>query len=92
MRTLSLVRSTCVTLNGQLLAVGGYSDSDKRNTNTILRYNPETNSWEVLSRMATLQSECLVAVLPGNRLMVVGGTNETPGFLEELEISTVHVQ
>ena len=64
--------STCVTLNGQLLAVGG-RDSHNKDTNNIYSYDTKTNSWEVISHMPTPRHNCLVTVLPGNKLMVVGG-------------------
>ena len=64
--------STCITLHGQLLAVGG-RHLDNNMTSAIYSYNTGTNSWEVISCMPTPQCKCLVTVLPGNRLMVVGG-------------------
>ena len=70
---LPVCSSSCATLCGQLLAVGGYDDSIKNYTTAIHQYNPATNSWEVISHMPTARSDTLVAVLPGNKLMVVGG-------------------
>ena len=64
--------SSCATLCGQLLAVGG-CDDDNSYTTAIHQYNPATNSWEVISHMPTARCDTLVAVLPGNKLMVVGG-------------------
>ena len=64
--------STCASLHGQLLAVGGES-SDGKETTAIHMYNTTTNSWEVISHMTTPRSQCLVAVLPHNQLIVVGG-------------------
>ena len=64
--------STCASLCGQLLAVGG-KDIAGRIVTAIHTYNPATNSWEVISHMATPRTYCLVAVLPHNELMVVGG-------------------
>ena len=64
--------SACTSLHGQLMAVGGY-DSDGKETTAIHMYNTTTNSWEVISDMATPRRRCLVAVLPHNELMVVGG-------------------
>ena len=64
--------STCVSLHGQLLAVGG-KDSDDKETTAIFMYNITTNSWEVISHMATPRRQCSVAVLPHNELIVVGG-------------------
>ena len=79
--------STCASLQGQLLAVGG-EDLDDEEANTIHTYNTTTNSWEVIGHMATPRSQCLVAVLPYNTLMVVGGY--TPdGLTDSVEIATV---
>ena len=68
--------STCVTLNGQLLAVGG-EGPDKKVTNSIYAYNQETDSWEIITHMPTARYQCLVAILPHNELMVVGGWTGT---------------
>ena len=84
---LPMKRSTCVTLNKQLLAVGG-RDSDAEETNNIYSYNTESNYWEVISHMPTARCRCLVAVLTGNKLMVVGGETNT-GWTDKVEISTV---
>ena len=64
--------STCASLQGRLLTVGG-KDSDDKVTTTIHMYNTTTHSWEVISHMTTPRCHCLVAVLPHNELMVVGG-------------------
>ena len=69
--------SSCATLCGQLLAVGGWDNSFQNHSTAIHQYNPATNSWEVISHMPTARSNTLVAVLPGNKLMVVGGYTST---------------
>ena len=79
--------SSCVTLCGQLLAVGGCDDNFKNFTTAIHQYNPATNSWEVISHMPTARSDPLVAVLPGNKLMVVGGDTDA-SITDEVEIAT----
>ena len=66
-------RSTCTTINGQLLAVGGRVSRYSGHTDAVYRYDPTSNSWEVISHMPTARSLCLVAVLPSSELMVVGG-------------------
>ena len=79
--------SSWVALHGRLLAVGG-RDSDDKQTTAIHMYNPTTNSWEVISHMATPRQRCLVAVLPHNELMVVGGW--TPdGKTDTVEIAII---
>ena len=70
---LPVCSSSCATLCGQLLAVGGSDDSFQNRSTAIHQYNKVTNSWEVISHMPTARNYSLVAVLPGNKLMVVGG-------------------
>ena len=84
---LPVTDSTCVTLNGQLVAVGG-RDSDGKYTNNIYSYDTETSSWEVISHMPTARCQCLATVLPGNKLMVVGGETYT-GDTHKFDITTV---
>ena len=78
--------SSCVTLKGQLLAVGGY-DPHTGVTNTIYSYNTGTKSWEIISHMSTPRRLCLVTALHGNKLMVVlGGRHHD---VDKVEIATV---
>ena len=79
--------STCASLHGQLLAVGGESSDDKHTT-AIHMYNTATNSWEVISHMTTPRSHCSVAVLPHNELMVVGGLT-LDGETDSVEIASI---
>ena len=83
-------RSTCTTLCGQLLAVGG-RDSDYKSTTAIYKYDPVKNSWTVISHMATPRWPSLVAVLPGDKLMVVGGYTPSPSLsgCDVVEIATL---
>ena len=78
---------TCASLQGRLLAVGG-RDSDDKRTTAIHMYNTTTNSWEVISYMATPRDQCLVAVLPQNLLMVVGGGTPN-GETDSVEIASI---
>ena len=63
-------RSSCATLCGQLVAVGGYEPGE--NTSTISVYNETTDSWEAMGNMPTARYRALVAILNG-KMMVVGG-------------------
>ena len=79
----------CVSLHGQLLAVGG-KDQHKKTTTAVHKYNPNIDSWEVISHMETPRSDCYVAILRNNKLMVIGGragTRET----DSVEYVTVHL-
>ena len=66
------METTCVSIHGQLLVIGGL-DSDVKPTTAIHMYNPTTDSWKVISQMGTPRYRCIAAVLPNNQLMVVGG-------------------
>jgi len=81
--------SSCATLCGQLLAVGGCDDNFKNFTTAIHQYNPATNSWEVISHMPTARRSALVAVFPGNKLMVVGGYTDGSTITDQVEIATL---
>ena len=82
-----VIISRCASLHGRLLAVGG-KDSDDKKTTAIHMYNTTTNTWEVISHMTTPRSQCLVAVLPHNQLMVVGGYTLN-GETDSVEIASI---
>ena len=95
-------QQSSATLSGQLLAVGGVIQKDIELAythlvfyNAIYLYNPVTDFWEVTSRFTRARCNCLVAVLPGNKLMVVGGTIDAVGrwtsteLLDKVEIGSV---
>jgi hypothetical protein len=65
-------QSTCAAVNGELVAVGG-RDAEGMTTSSVYNYNTTTNSWNVVSNMPTARTYCLVAVLPTNEMIVVGG-------------------
>ena len=54
------------------MAVGG-RDAEDQTTSAIYKYNPATDSWNIISNMPTARNSCLVAVTPTNEMMVVGG-------------------
>jgi len=81
--------SSCGTLCGQLLAVGGSDNSFQKRTTAIYQYTSATNSWEVISHMPTARSHTLVTVLPGNKLMVVGGRVGFSTTTDAVEIATL---
>ena len=78
-----VTRTMCVSTNGRLLAIGG-KDSDEKPTSAINLYNPTTDSWEVISHMATPRHNCIAAVFSNNQLMVVGGWDS-----DSVELATV---
>ena len=80
--------SPCVSLHGRLVIVGGYI-SDNEESNAIHTYNTVDNSWEVISHMATPHHQSLVAVLPHNELVVVGGSSLASDADDSVEIANI---
>ena len=62
--------SSCATLCGQLVAVGGREAG--KLTSAITGYNETTGSWEAMGNMPTARRLALVAILNW-KMMVVGG-------------------
>ena len=87
---LPVIASTCVTLHGQLLAIGG-SDSNDTPTSDVHIYHPTSNTWEVISKMKISRCWCFAAVFPSNKLMVAGGGTTSSIFskTDSVEIATV---
>ena len=79
-------QSTSATVNGELVAVGGKDAKDKT-TSAIHKYDPTTDSWNVISNMPTARMCCLVAVLPTNEMMVVGGNTTIYSITDKVEIA-----
>ena len=80
-------RSTCAAVNGVLLAVGGCDKGDKPSS-AIHKYNSTADSWNLISNMPTARYYTLVAVLPTNEMMVVGGCTKMKGDdLDTIEIT-----
>ena len=71
-KNLPVTRSTLTTLGGHLLAIGGRSESQDP-TAGVHRYDHQTDSWHVVSKMRNKRSSPLSAVLPEDQLLVVGG-------------------
>ena len=67
-----MYESTCATIHGQLVAVGGCDDSNKRTT-AVHIYDPNTRSWNIISHMTSARSSCYVAVMDTTELLVVSG-------------------
>ena len=47
-----------------------------------------TNFWELINCLPTPRYNCLAVVLPGNKLMVVGGEAGT-GLMDIMEIASI---
>ena len=65
--------STCAAVGGELVAVGGEDTAEYKDTSAVYKYNMISKSWDVITNMPTARNTCLVAVLPTNEMIVVGG-------------------
>ena len=71
---LPTINSMCVTINSdQLLAIGGEDPENMEYVRNIYRYNQTSDVWEIVSKMPTARSSCLVAAVLSKQLIVVGG-------------------
>ena len=84
---LPVVRSSLISFQGQLLAIGGQSGDGA--TSDVRQYNATINSWSVIGHMRMKRYHSLAAVLPNNTLMVVGGRGEAHRLQNNVEIATV---
>ena len=75
-------RSTCTTLNGRVLAVGG-QDSHGTRTADVYMYNADSDSWPLVGNMSTARFLCLVVGLR-DYIVVVGGKTSSVevGYLQ----------
>ena len=80
--------SSCAAVNGELLAVGG-RDKDQKPTAAIHKYNPTTDSWDLTSNMPSARFCSLIAVLPTNVMVVVGGSTQSFDNLSIVEVVQV---
>ena len=69
---LPVTKSTCISFQNQLLAIGG-QDKNGDPTNKIWMYETVAKSWVEFGECEVARSQCYAAVLPGNQLMVAGG-------------------
>ena len=74
--------STPASLCGQLVTVGG------EGVGTIHQYNMTSDSWEDIGCMPTARELSLVVVLPGEKMMVVGGAVGVCNYVDTVEVGT----
>ena len=69
-----LVYATCINYNQYILAVGGW---DSQPSNAVYLFNPNAqagqNPWTCIGQMPMARFDSLCSVLPGERLIVIGG-------------------
>ena len=67
--------ASLATLRGHVLAIGGrgkYAAPSKR----VYIYNSIAKNWKLFGELPTARQDCLVAVLPSDELVVVGGRSK----------------
>ena len=73
-----LVYSCCAAVGKNVLAVGGW---DNKASNGVYRLNPRApvgvNPWSYAGQLAVPRFDCMVAVLPGDRMVVIGGRGQS---------------
>lgn len=84
---LPLAYSTCATVGDELIAVGGI-DKHGGQANTIYMLDSRSSSWKVIGHMPTRKYRTLVAVLPKNKIITVGGWTKT-NSIKNMEIALV---
>ena len=72
-----LVYSSCAAVGSNLLAIGGW---DTKASNGVYLLNPKApvgvNPWSYAGQLAVPRFDCMVTVLPGDRMIVVGGRGQ----------------
>ncbi len=64
--------TTCTSIHDNLIIVGGQKPS-KRPTGDIHRYDPPSNTWELVGAVPSPRYASTVVILPIREIMVVGG-------------------
>jgi serine/threonine protein kinase len=85
---LPVTQSSCESFHGRLLVFGGMIESNGATTAAYM-YNSTTNSWEIIGHMKTGRYNCFTAVLPDNRLMVMGGDIGYGSTTNSVELASV---
>ena len=81
--------TTCVSVRGQLLTLGG-KDTEGKTTSAVYVYDQYTDSWAVVSHMAMPRYCCFAALVTDNQLMVVGGLTDV-GETDSVELATINI-
>lgn len=79
------LKSSIVAFRGGLLAVGGEGE-DGKVTKEVYFYRKDTNWWEEIGELPTSRKFVLSGVLPGDRIMCVGGQSDTSSNVTTVNI------
>ena len=84
----ALKYSHALSLQGSLLAVGGWDDDRVKETSAIHHYQAATENWVKVGELPTAQSTCACAALPSGGFLVAGGSGGT-GRLSRVDMATI---
>ena len=70
---LSVSHPTCLVVQDHLLALGGIEQGRQMDSRAVYDYDFSSKSWKPVVMLPSPAHKLLAAVLPSNRLMVVGG-------------------
>ena len=77
--------ATLAELSGHLLAIGGKHGTWNCTTD-VYRYDPDADSWSIVSQMKKRRSWCLAVTLPEDRLIILGGYARGLNTTDSIEI------
>ena len=89
-KELPVTWSTLTILGGHLVAIGGVNDLDNL-TADIHHYDWQVDSWYIITNMKTKRYFSLVAVLPEDQLIIVGGCDASWRPMDSVEIGSLPV-
>lgn len=79
---------TGVLVGNQLLAVGGF-DKAGVDSDQVSHFQQETRTWKLVSHMSRPCNKPLLAYLPGNQLMVVGGSTKLSHMMNVVQTANI---
>ena len=74
-------------MNNHLLSIAGWNTAFA--TDEVLMYDPDSNSWSVVSRLSAPRCESFAVVSDDGRVIIVGGWNDEGCQIETLEVGTL---
>ena len=79
-----------IAMGGKLLAMGGH-DREHHPNGVISHYDRHSNSWKVVSQLFTPRWGALAAILPGKRLLIIGGHTSTSESCDTTDIGKLNL-
>ena len=76
-------KCTALSLDGALLAVGGYQ------CRFIHHYRPSTNNWVEIGELTSSRHECACIIVPSGKLLILGGNTSSQSTNIMVEIGTI---